>query len=101
MLQITSRFWSFEQSLHLRWPIMSHYFIYLRGYRGHFVKVQVNDFTKGASSTQVSEFLMQLLAQMSEPVEFPRKSRHRVKGYPACSYSAGETYPRDECRRLG
>jgi hypothetical protein len=24
-------------------------------------------------------------------LEFPRKSRHRVKGYPACSYSAGET----------
>jgi hypothetical protein len=34
-------------------------------------------------------------------VEFPRKSGHGVKDYPACSYSAGETKPRDECRRLG
>jgi hypothetical protein len=33
-------------------------------------------------------------------VEFPKESGHGVKGYPACSYSAGETYPSDECRRL-
>ena len=37
----------------------------------------------------------------SKRLEFPRKSGHGVKGYPACSYSAGETKPRDECRRLG
>lgn len=29
-------------------------------------------------------------------VEFPTKSRHRVNGYSACSYSAGETYPSEE-----
>jgi hypothetical protein len=32
-------------------------------------------------------------------VEFPMKSGHRVKLYSVCSYSAGETYPSDECRR--
>ena len=32
-------------------------------------------------------------------VEFPTKSRHGVNGYSACSYSAGETYPSEECRR--
>jgi hypothetical protein len=33
-------------------------------------------------------------------VEFPTKSGHGVKLYSACSYSAGDTYPSDECRRL-
>src|SRR5690349_522565 len=32
-------------------------------------------------------------------VEFPTKSGHRVNGYSACSYSAGETYPSEEWRR--
>ncbi len=32
-------------------------------------------------------------------VEFPTKSGHRVNGYSDCSYSAGDTYPSDECRR--
>ena len=34
------------------------------------------------------------------PVEFPTKSGHGVNGYSVCSYSAGETYPSEECRRL-
>ena len=34
-------------------------------------------------------------------MEFPRKSGQRVKGYGGCSYSAGVTYPSDECRRGG
>jgi hypothetical protein len=38
-------------------------------------------------------------ASQSGNLEFPRKSGHRVKGYPGCSKVAGETYPRDECRR--
>jgi len=33
-------------------------------------------------------------------LEFPTKSGHGVKLYSVCSYSAGETYPSDECRRL-
>ena len=33
-------------------------------------------------------------------LEFPTKSGQGVKGYSVCSYSAGETYPSDECRRL-
>ena len=32
-------------------------------------------------------------------VEFPTKSGHGVKLYSACSCSAGDTYPSDECRR--
>jgi hypothetical protein len=32
-------------------------------------------------------------------MEFPTKSGHGVKLYSACSYSAGDTYPREECRR--
>jgi hypothetical protein len=32
-------------------------------------------------------------------LEFPTKSGHGVKLYSVCSYSAGETYPSDECRR--
>jgi hypothetical protein len=33
-------------------------------------------------------------------VEFPTKSGQGVKVYSVCSYSAGETYPSEECRRL-
>ena len=33
-------------------------------------------------------------------LEFPTKSGHGVKVYTVCSYSAGDTYPREECRRL-
>jgi hypothetical protein len=33
-------------------------------------------------------------------MEFPTKSGHGVNGYSGCSYSAGETYPSAECRRL-
>ena len=33
-------------------------------------------------------------------VEFPTKSGQGVNGYSVCSYSAGETYPSDECRRV-
>ena len=32
-------------------------------------------------------------------VEFPTKSGQGVKVYSVCSYSAGETYPSEECRR--
>jgi hypothetical protein len=32
-------------------------------------------------------------------LEFPTKSEHGVKLYSVCSYSAGATYPNDECRR--
>jgi hypothetical protein len=46
---------------------------------------QVRDLTplKGVLLTSLS------LARCGD-VEFPRKSGHEVKGYPACSYSAGE-----------
>jgi hypothetical protein len=33
-------------------------------------------------------------------LEFPTKSGHGVKHYSARSYSAGDTYPNEECRRL-
>jgi hypothetical protein len=33
-------------------------------------------------------------------LEFPTKSGHGVKLYSVCSYSAGDTYPSEECRRL-
>jgi hypothetical protein len=33
-------------------------------------------------------------------LEFPMKSGHGVKLYSVRSYSAGDTYPREECRRL-
>jgi len=33
-------------------------------------------------------------------MEFPTKSGHRVKLYSVRSYSAGDTYPSEECRRL-
>jgi len=33
-------------------------------------------------------------------LEFPTKSGHRVKLYSVRSYSAGDTYPSEECRRL-
>jgi transposase len=32
-------------------------------------------------------------------LEFPTKSGHGVKLYAVCSYSRGETYPSEECRR--
>src|SRR5262249_26256415 len=35
----------------------------------------------------------------SDPVEFPTNGGRAVKPYSVCSYSAGETYPSDECRR--
>jgi RNA polymerase sigma factor (sigma-70 family) len=35
-----------------------------------------------------------------EEVEFPTKSGRGVKLYSVCSYSAGDTYPNEECRRL-
>ncbi len=41
-----------------------------------------------------------LLRGLCRPVEFPTKSGHGVKLYSACSYAAGDTYPREECRRL-
>jgi hypothetical protein len=34
-----------------------------------------------------------------EVVEFPTNGGRAVKLYSVCSYSAGETYPSDECRR--
>ena len=35
-----------------------------------------------------------------QALEFPTKSGYGVKVYTVCSYSAGDTYPREECRRL-
>jgi hypothetical protein len=40
------------------------------------------------------------VAKRVNEVEFPTKSGQGVKLYSACSYSAGETYPSEECRRL-
>ncbi len=41
-----------------------HFSVHLVGHRGHFVKVQVFDFTKSASFAEISMFLSQLLTQM-------------------------------------
>jgi len=30
------------------------------------------------------------------PLEFPTKNGHEVKGYSDCSYSTGDTYPSEE-----
>jgi len=35
-----------------------------------------------------------------QKLEFPTKSGQGIKRYSACSYSAGATYPSDECRRF-
>lgn len=32
-------------------------------------------------------------------LNFPTENGHRDKGHAACSYSAGDLYPRAECRR--
>ena len=45
------------------------------------------------------EVVKTFLSKQFGELEFPRKSGHGVKLYSACSYSAGDTYPREECRR--
>jgi hypothetical protein len=40
------------------------YAVYLVGHRGHFVKVQATDLTKGKSVAQIATFLTHLLVQM-------------------------------------
>jgi hypothetical protein len=55
------RFASGELTMHGK---TCHYSVYVLGHRGHFVKVQALDFTKGASSPQISLFLAGLLTQI-------------------------------------
>jgi hypothetical protein len=42
-----------------------HYIVYLTGHRGHFVKIQVLDFSMGASMKEVSALINELLDQMA------------------------------------
>ena len=45
-------------------------------------------------------FFLEAVAKGAQTLEFPTKSGPGVKLYSARSYSAGDTYPNEECRRL-
>ncbi len=52
-----------------------------------------------ASRKLMATTVGKLLELGPSALEFPTKSGHGVKLYSVCSYSAGDTYPSDECRR--
>ena len=52
-----------------------------------------------ASPPEGAQVEIRLSELQMEKVEFPAKSGQGVKVYSDCSYSAGETYPSEECRR--
>jgi hypothetical protein len=75
--------------------------------RAHFVQrialarpVAIHGFLSGTETAGSPDLRPWRLQGKIVNVEFPMKSGHGVKLYSVCSYSAGDTYPSDECRRL-